>query len=651
MKVYLKIILLIFTICSCFNYRDNTTRTQKSTTVIHTDSISYYLGQSKIDSLELKRRVLSAEKAYLLSTKVNIDTLTRKSLKQILKTSYKYGDRSIFFKYYPKSISFSKIKNDTALRASTHNYVAYFYLRNDDMDSAYHHFYNGSKFYKHLRDSFSTGKMLANMAIIQKNRGDYVGSESVCAEALSYLSNTTNRRYLASVYNNIGIISNELMKYNKALSYHNEAYNIRKELKDNILIIQSLNNISVVYKRAGNYAKAIKTLDTLTYNEDTFIDNQRDKARIIDNLSHARLLQGDKDLKILRKLEEALFIREKEKDISGLIVSLLNIADYYKVVGQENIANEYAIKARELSKRQGNYRDILNSLKFLSLSSTIDQTPFIKAYYKLADSLELEKNNVSDHFALIRYESDTKEEEINKAIKKAKIQQRKIKEKTTLNILLVIVVILVLFTIFLLRRSSRTKEKLYKEFNHRTRNNLKNIIHSIYRTKKKHSGSSEILNDVEGITQSQLLIYSILEKQADSFHVDLKDYLQELFRAIIGQHQDINLDINYQMDTFKIEAERASIIGLICNEYMTNAYKYAFSEKKNNTFTTYLKKETRYKVLLILETSGVKWTPEILINNGSGLKIISSLADKIDSKLNIRYDDKTGKTILSLQYK
>ena len=87
------------------------------------------------------------------------------------------------------------------------------------------------------------------MAIIQKNKRDYIGSEKLSVEALEYLLQTSKKRYIASVYSNLGIVSKELKKFLKSIDYHKKALKIRKELNDKpILAIESMNSIAVAYK-------------------------------------------------------------------------------------------------------------------------------------------------------------------------------------------------------------------------------------------------------------------------------------------------------------------------------------------------------------------------------------------------------------------
>ena len=193
----------------------------------------------------------------LANSNISSDSLKGEILFQFVKLSYPLKVKDSFLLYYPKSIRFSNKIDDKRFIAQTHNYAAYFYLKDNNIDSAYYHFYKGSKYFNLLKNNFQTGKMLLNMAIIQKNKHDYAGSEELSKEALKHLLKTNNKKYIASAYNNIGIINNELQKLSVSIKYHKKSLSIRKQImNDSILVVESLNNIAVAFKNNSNYKKS-----------------------------------------------------------------------------------------------------------------------------------------------------------------------------------------------------------------------------------------------------------------------------------------------------------------------------------------------------------------------------------------------------------
>lgn len=254
-RICIKICVFLTLIASC-TYETVSYQSKKDLEVINEVNRLLYQINNKTFNDSLKFN--SALRAYEIAKKNKFDSLTSKSLFSLIKISYGIGTKDSFLFYYPKALKFSKRINDTLILAKIHNYTAYFYQKHQNIDSAYYHFYQGSKYFKLLKNDYQTGKMLLNMAIIQKNQYDYKGSEEVTKQALEYLLKTEKEKYIASAYNNLGIINDELNKLPISIKYHNKALTLLKKLKkEPILAVESLNNIAAAYKDNGNYKKAL----------------------------------------------------------------------------------------------------------------------------------------------------------------------------------------------------------------------------------------------------------------------------------------------------------------------------------------------------------------------------------------------------------
>lgn len=631
----LLISLLLLTGCDETN--DSTTQENLEQIV----QVENLINQSKDKKLKIEKRVELVKKAKDLSSTIDNDSLISQSFLQIIRLSNKLENKKTFSTFYPQAILHSRRVKDTNLIATVHNYVAYHFLEQNNNDSAYYHFYNGSKHFKLLEKDFMTGKMLMNMAIIQKNQHDYIGSEKVSIEALGYLLKTNNKQYISSIYNNLGIISKELMKFPEAIEYHQKALTFRKKLtKKPILQIESLNNIAVAHKDIGDLEIAIRYLDSIkTYKNKILEKNPIVKARVIDNLAHAKLLKFNSDTSVPKELEEALSIRIDENHLSGVMVSYLHLAEYYQLNNSPEKAFEYAKKAKDLSSEHKNYRDVLNALRYLTTTNIErDNTTFIKEYYKISDSLEKSKNLISDHFARIRFESDEKEKENLEALLKIDKQENQIKNRELIIILLISVAILILIILYILIKNNRYKDRLYKEFNHRTRNNLVEIQRGIMKVKK--SNERESIYELESTTQSQLLLYSILEQSNHPTHIFIDQYLIKLIESLLLIYPEYQVSFEFEKLTpVKINSKKASLIGLIINEFITNAFKHSFSKGTPNNVIFSVIDLNKTEIGVIISTNGIQWNPKNSNKNGHGIKIMHSLAKKIPARIKISNGD------------
>lgn len=637
MKKILLLLFLILLLSNC-NNNNNNLKDKKVSTVVH--KIDKLLIESNDKSLNDSIRFDKVFKANnLANSNILSDSLKGKILLQFVKLSYPLKTKDSFLVYYPKSIRFSSKIDDKRFIAQTHNYTAYFYLKNNNIDSAYYHFYRGSKYFKLLKNNFQSGKMLLNMAIIQKNKSDYAGSEEVSKEALEFLLRAKNKRYLASVYNNLGIVNDELKKINIAIKYHQKALKIRKKLKkDSILILESINNIAAAYKDNGDYKKAFLYFDSIKPYRKLLKENPIVKARVIDNFAHTRLLVGNLN-NVLNDMEEALSLRVKENHLSGIMVSYLHLAEYYKFIGNSKKSFSYAIKAKNISLDYKNYRDVLKALRLLS----INNNNFIEEYFSISDNLKKVEDSVADKFARIRFEADQKEKENKKAVFKIKKQQEIINNRNLVIVLLLGITILFFYLLYVIKKSAKYKQELYKEFNHRTRNNLVEIQRGILKAKKNNDVS---LNELETTTETQLLLYSILEQNNHPTHIFLDDYLKTIINYHILTYKDYKVSSLFKMDSEKINSKKASIIGLIMNEFMINAYKHGFDNELKNEISVTCKK-SKTNSLIKVNVSSKQWEPKFPKNNGDGLNLMKSLAKKIPAKMSITFTE--GETVLEIR--
>ena len=337
-------------------------------------------------------------------------------------------------------------------------------------------------------------------------------------------------------------------------------------------------------------------------------------------------------------MEEALSLRIKENHLSGITVSYIHLAEYYKIIGNNEISFSYALIAKNNSQNHKNYRDVLKALRILSLKNN----NFIEEYFSISDNLKKVEDSVADKFARIRFEADRKENENKEADIKIKKQQEIINNRNLVIALLLGITILFFYLLYVIRKSAKYKQELYKEFNHRTRNNLVEIQKGILKAKKNNGFS---INELETTTETQLLLYSILEQNIHPAHIFIDNYLETIIGYYIFTYKDFRVTSSFEMSPVKINSKKASIIGLIMNEFITNAYKHGFDKELKNEISVACKK-SKTNSLIKVNVSSKQWDTEFPKNNGDGLNLMKSLAKKVPAKMSIIYIE--GETVLQM---
>lgn len=107
-----------------------------------------------------------------------------------------------------------------------------------------------------------TASVYNNIGLVYNNLGRYANSLEYFARALNIFEATlgTNHPHTANAYNNIGIVYDVLGQYDGALGYYVKGLEIRKQVLGDwhTDVAMSYNNIGIVYDTIGNYDNALK---------------------------------------------------------------------------------------------------------------------------------------------------------------------------------------------------------------------------------------------------------------------------------------------------------------------------------------------------------------------------------------------------------
>jgi PAS domain S-box-containing protein len=128
--------------------------------------------------------------------------------------------------------------------------------------------------------------------------------------------------------------------------------------------------------------------------------------------------------------------------------------------------------------------------------------------------------------------------------------------------------------------SLREKEALLKEVHHRVKNNLQ-IISSLLNVQAEHlpDGSERtVFVESQNRIRAMALVHETLYRSEELAHIDLASYMEglcnHLFRAY-GVDPD-RIKVELDLDSVTLDLDRAVPCGLIVNELVSNALKYAF---------------------------------------------------------------------------
>jgi two-component sensor histidine kinase/DNA-binding response OmpR family regulator len=190
----------------------------------------------------------------------------------------------------------------------------------------------------------------------------------------------------------------------------------------------------------------------------------------------------------------------------------------------------------------------------------------------------------------------------------------------------------------------REKEALLRELFHRVKNNLQ-VVSSLLNLQ------SESLTDEQAIEMfresrhrihSMALIHERLYQAKDLARIDIEQYVHdlasELFFAYGVSAERIGLDVDINTDGAIIDIEKAVPVGLIINELLTNALKYAFPGGRAGKLTVQIEPVPGDMLKLTVADDGVGLPAGIDVNDPAtlGLQLVSTLAEQLRGSLDAR---------------
>ncbi len=187
------------------------------------------------------------------------------------------------------------------------------------------------------------------------------------------------------------------------------------------------------------------------------------------------------------------------------------------------------------------------------------------------------------------------------------------------------------------------KELLLKEVHHRVKNNMATIMSllSLQSTVLKGNSSAvAALQDSRSRVQSMMVLYDKLYRSSDFRATTTEGYLTALIDEIMSNFPNRGLvTIEKQIDDFSLDAKALSPVGMILNELLTNAMKYAFEKRDKGRVFVSLTREGNHAELIV-EDDGIG-TPEsigITTSTGFGLQVVGLLTEQLEGTIRVERD-------------
>ena len=198
------------------------------------------------------------------------------------------------------------------------------------------------------------------------------------------------------------------------------------------------------------------------------------------------------------------------------------------------------------------------------------------------------------------------------------------------------------------RASLQEKEVLLKEIHHRVKNNLQ-IISSLLNLQARQimdEPTLRALGDSQARVRSMALIHERLYQSQSLAKIDFGEYVKSLATDLFRSYQRglAGVKLNIQVDEVALDMDHAVSCGLILNELMTNALKYAFPDGRAGTIRVELHTTSGNILNLRVADDGVGIPADFDIHNAKslGLQLVNSLVAQLDARLEMENSEGTA---------
>jgi PAS domain S-box-containing protein len=183
------------------------------------------------------------------------------------------------------------------------------------------------------------------------------------------------------------------------------------------------------------------------------------------------------------------------------------------------------------------------------------------------------------------------------------------------------------------------KEILLKEIHHRVKNNLSIVISLLNFQLRKYSDPklNRIIQEIQMRIRSMALIHEHLYLSENLDRIPLASYIKSLISYITTTYKIPHIHLESDLEPMDLRIETALPLGLIANELLTNAFKYAFTGLTEGEIRIKLSTCGNECVRLSISDNGIGLPEEITLNSEDslGLFIVSLLTEQLEGKIEI----------------
>ena len=507
-----------------------------------------------------------------------------------------------------KALDYYKKGDDKKKIADTYRALSIDYMNVRKLEKAQEVLFKSITLYEELEDKAGLGSAYRSLGVLHQVMEDFEKSIAYTLKAIPLIEASENYAALAIAQFNLIIGYGKLGEFEKAYNAADYCLEVvkTKAPEEKFVPVRALSYRGEVYVKANDYDNALRDYMQAWELCKSHIGEER-CATFRTEIGQVFLLQNQYE-KALDHLSAGVEAYE-DKGQSSIIQPYLDLSETYVKLGDFENAMLFKDKATANSKQ------ILED--------------------KIAN-LETE--------AVIKYETGKKDEAL---ASQASLLSQKSKTQNLIIAVTALLGILLLSLLYffnknkkatkIIRAKNAENELLLKEIHHRVKNNLEMVksLIALQSAQMEDSASKDAMIASQNRVQSMGIIHQKLYQGENLGSIEMKDYFLNLSEGILDTfNAEDKIKIECAMDNLDLDVDTAVPIGLIVNELLTNALKYAFPENKTGAiFISLAPPQTNHLRLKVSDNGIGKVKGLAPKGTGFGSQLVSLLTQQLNGKM------------------
>ncbi len=190
------------------------------------------------------------------------------------------------------------------------------------------------------------------------------------------------------------------------------------------------------------------------------------------------------------------------------------------------------------------------------------------------------------------------------------------------------------------------KDLLLHEVHHRIKNNMATVIGllDLQSESVADESAAEALREAKSRLQSMGTLYEKLYRTENLREMPLGEYIPDLAAEIVGMFPKGGfVRIETRIEDFHLPVKTVSILGIILNELLTNAMKYAFRDREDGHIRiAAVRKGRRIHIEVRDDGAGLPDSLDPLKTASFGLRLVRVLTDQLGGSVRFEREDGTA---------